>query len=66
MCKICIELPNEKSKEMINTLYQVGGTEIRSRRLDVDTTIINSRVPRLAALRIWCHNKLEKGTRVYI
>lgn len=66
MTKICIELPNWKTKEMINMLYQAGGTDIRSRRLNIDTTIINSSVPRLAALKIWCHNKLEKGTRVYI
>ena len=66
MKKICIELPNWRTKEMIGVLYQSGGTDIRSRRLGRDTTIINSSVPRLAALKIWCHNRLEKGTRVYI
>lgn len=66
MCRICIELPNENVKEMIRDLYQVGGTEIRSRRLDSNTSIINTNVPRLEALKIWCHNRLNKGTRVYI
>lgn len=66
MKKICIELPNWKAKEMIDVLYQAGGTDIRSRRLGRDTTIINSSVPRLEALKIWCNNRLEKGTHVYM
>ena len=65
MGKICIECLNENSHEMMKKLQDSGGTEICSRRLGVDTSIINAKVPRLVGIQTWCRTKFQKGTRVY-
>ena len=65
MGMICIECNNENSRDMIRYLQDSGGCNIKSRRLGVDTSIINAKVPRIVALRAWCKTKFQKGTRIY-
>ena len=63
--KICIECPEEESRNVRDALHEIGCCDLVSRRLRLGTVIINARTNRIGALKATKKFMWNKAITVY-